>query len=151
MSLFTIFKIANQGMTAQRERLEAASANLANANSTRTATGKPYQRRDVVFNSQDISENWQNNLSQASLLDRPELASQGVRSEVVLADENQFVMQYQPGHPDADENGYVKLPDVDPLEETVNMMSAARSFEANSTVFNTAKELARISINLGDA
>jgi len=151
MSLFTIFKIANQGMTAQRERLEAASANLANANSTRTATGKPYQRRDVVFNSQDVSENWQASLTQASLFDGPELASQGVKSEVVIADENQYVMQYQPGHPDADENGYVKLPDVDPLEETVNMMSAARSFEANSTVFNTAKELARLSINLGDA
>ena len=59
-------------------------------------------------------------------------------------------MQYQPGHPDADANGYVKMPDVDPLEETVNMMSAARSFEANATVFNTAKELARVSLNLGE-
>ena len=81
----------------------------------------------------------------------PNNKSQGVKSEVVMADENQYVMQYQPGHPDADENGYVKMPDVDPLEETVNMMSAARSFEANATVFNTAKELARISLNLGDA
>lgn len=151
MSLFTIFKIANQGMTAQRERLEAASANLANANSTRTPTGKPYQRRDVVFTTQDVRENWQTVSAQKSLFDEPDTISQGVISEVQLADENQYVMQYQPGHPDADANGYVKLPDVDPLEETVNMMSAARSFEANSTVFNTAKELARISINLGDA
>lgn len=151
MSLFTIFKIANQGMTAQRERLEAASANLANANSTRTQTGKPYQRRDVVFTSQDISENWQTSAANSGLFDQPSDLSQGVKSEVVMADENQYVMQYQPGHPDADANGYVRMPDVDPLEETVNMMSAARSFEANSTVFNTAKELARISINLGDA
>jgi flagellar basal-body rod protein FlgC len=151
MSLFTIFKIATQGMTAQRERLEAASANLANANSTRTATGKPYQRRDVVFTAQEVAENWQSNFAQKSLFDQTDSISQGVKSEVQLADENQFVTQYQPGHPDADANGYVKLPDVDPLEETVNMMSAARSFEANSTVFNTAKELARISINLGDA
>jgi flagellar basal-body rod protein FlgC len=151
MSLFTIFKIASQGMTSQRERLEAASANLANANSTRTQTGKPYQRRDVVFSAQDISENWQQSAAQSGLFDQPDTASQGVKSEVVMADENQYVMQYQPGHPDADENGYVKMPDVDPLEETVNMMSAARSFEANSTVFNTAKELARVSINLGDA
>lgn len=137
-------------MTSQRERLEAASANLANANSTRTATGKPYQRRDIVFSSLDINENWQLSATQSGLFDQ-NTGSQGVKSEVVIADENQFIMQYQPGHPDADANGYVKMPDVDPLEETVNMMSAARSFEANSTVFNTAKELARISINLGDA
>lgn len=138
-------------MTAQRERLEAASANLANANSTRTASGKPYQRRDIVFTAQDIQEEWRSSASQNGLLADNGPAPQGVRSEVVMADENQFVMQYQPGHPDADANGYVKMPDVDPLEETVNMMSAARSFEANATVFNTAKELARISVNLGDA
>ncbi len=150
MSLFSIFKIASQGMTAQRERLEAASANLANANSTRTQTGKPYQRRDVVFTAQDLNEKWQSDFS-SNLFDGNGNVSQTVKSEVVLANENQSVMQYQPGHPDADANGYVKMPDVDPLEETVNMMSAARSFEANATVFNTAKELARVSINLGDA
>ena len=138
-------------MTVQRERLEAASANLANANSTRTSTGKPYQRRDIVFTAQDLKEEWRSSAAQNGLFDENGPVSQGVRSEVVLADENQFVMQYQPGHPDADANGYVKMPDVDPLEETVNMMSAARSFEANATVFNTAKELARVSINLGDA
>jgi len=151
MSLFSIFKISSQGMSAQRERLEAASANLANANSTRTATGKPYQRRDVIFTAQELNEKWQTEFGQGSLFDQSNVNAQTVKSEVVLADENQYVMQYQPGHPDADENGYVKLPDVDPLEETVNMMSAARSFEANATVFNTAKELARVSLNLGDA
>lgn len=151
MSLFTIFKISSQGMTAQRQRLEASSANLANANSTRTESGKPYQRRDVIFQTQNINEAWNENAISKGLLGDDEMIPQGVSSEVVLADENQFITQYQPGHPDADENGYVKLPDVDPLEETVNMMSAARSFEANATVFNTAKELARISLNLGDA
>ena len=153
MSLFTIFKIASQGMTAQRERLEAASANLANSNSTRAENGKPYQRRDIVFTAQGINEEWQTTAAQNGLIDGNANGniSQGVKSEVVLADENQSVMQYLPGHPDADANGYVKMPDVDPLEETVNMISAARSFEANATVFNTAKELARVSINLGDA
>ena len=150
MSLFSIFKIASQGMTAQRERLEASSANLANANTTRTATGKPYQRRDVIFSAQDINEAWTETAEQNGLT-APNNKSQGVKSEIVLADENRFQMQYQPGHPDADADGYVKMPDVDPLEETVNMMSAARSFEANATVFSTAKELARVSLNLGDA
>ena len=136
-------------MTAQRERLEAAAANLANANSTRTSNGKFYQRRDVIFSAQDIKEEWMENTAQNGFLDiKP---AQGVKSEIALASEDQFQMQYQPGHPDADANGYVKLPDVDPLEETINMMSASRSFEANATVFNTAKELARISLNLNDA
>jgi flagellar basal-body rod protein FlgC len=147
MSLYSIFKIASQGMTAQRERLEAASANLANANSTRTASGKPYQRRDVVFTAIDINEEWRRSSSD---LDSSRLKPQGVTAEVVVADENARVSQYQPGHADADANGYVQLPDVDPLEETVNMMSAARAFEANATVFSTAKELARVSLNLGD-
>ena len=140
-------------MTAQRERLEAASANLANSNSTRAENGKPYQRRDIVFTAQGINEEWQTTAAQNGLLDGNTNGgtAQGVKSEVVLADENQSVMQYLPGHPDADANGYVKMPDVDPLEETVNMISAARSFESNATVFNTAKELARVSINLGDA
>jgi flagellar basal-body rod protein FlgC len=150
MSLFTIFKISSQGMTAQRQRLEASAANLANANSTRTETGKPYQRRDVIFQAQNVGETWTESALASGLLG-DEKTPQGVSSEVVLADENQFITQYQPGHPDADANGYVKLPDVDPLEETVNMMSAARSFEANATVFNTAKEMARISLNLSDA
>ena len=136
-------------MTAQRERLEAASANLANSNTTRAENGNPYRRRDIVFNAQDVNNSWTNIAGQNGLLESG--SSQGVKSEIVLANENEYVLQYQPGHPDADENGYVKMPDVDPLEETVNMMSAARSFEANATVFNTAKELARVSLNLGDA
>jgi len=151
MSVFNIFKIASQGMTAQRERLEAASANLANSNSTRSANGKPYQRRDVVFTAQELPGSWSAAASQTGLLDSPQAPMQGVKSEVVVAKDDNFVTQYQPGHPDADANGYVRLPDVDPLEETVNMLSAARSFEANATVFNTAKEIARVSLSLGDA
>ena len=138
-------------MTAQRERLEAASANLANANSTRTASGKPYQRRDIIFTAQSVSDKWQENASQNGLLDKNAAAPMGVKSEVVLAGENSYVRQYMPGHPDADADGYVNMPDVNPIEETVNMMSAARSFESNATVFNTAKEIAKVSLNLGDA
>ncbi len=151
MSLFTIFKISSQGMTTQRERLEAASSNLANANTTRTSTGNPYQRRDIIFTPQNVNDLWTENAIQNGLFDVNSASPQGVKSEIVMANENQYVLQYQPGHPDADANGYLKMPDVDPLEETVNMMSAARSFEANATVFNTAKELARVSLNLADA
>lgn len=152
MSLFTIFKISSQGMSAQRSRLEAAAANLANANTTRTNSGKPYQRRDVIFEAKEIEESWRKNaISKGIFKASDENPAIGVESRVELAKEDDFKLQYQPGHPDADENGYIKLPAVEPLEETVNMMSAARSFEANATVFNTAKELAKVSINLGDA
>ncbi|NNE65139.1 MAG: flagellar basal body rod protein FlgC [Pyrinomonadaceae bacterium] len=150
MSVFTIFKIASEGMTAQRERLEAAAANLANANSTRSSDGTIYRRRDVVMNATEISESWRSNAEKKGIF-ADESAAVGVSTEVKLADEDQYIQTYKPGHPDADENGYVKMPNVQPLEETVNMMSAARSFEANATVFNTAKELARVSISLGDA
>lgn len=151
MSLYTIFQIASQGMSAQRLRLEAASANLANANSTRAENGKPYQRRDVVFTATDIREEWRSNAEQNGIFNLGDQRPQGVSSEVILSDENQTAMQYMPGSPEADANGYVRMPDVDPIEETVNMMSAARSFEANATVFNTAKDLAKVSLNLGDA
>lgn len=153
MSLFTIFNIASQGMTAQRERLEAASSNLANSNTTRTAEGGPYRRRDVVFETAEQAP-----LPQArfgSIFDDVALEvgqpAPGVKSTTLVAQTDNGVRRFDPGHPDADADGYVTLPDVDPLEETVNMMSAARSFEANSTAFNVAKEMARASLKLGDA
>src|ERR1700755_2357714 len=102
MSLFSIFKISSQGMTAQRERLEAASANLANSNTTRTAEGGPYRRRDVVFTTQEINNQWSENAMQSGLFGSDPNSGQGVKSEVVISDANQFQMQYQPGHPDAD-------------------------------------------------
>ncbi|NNF00716.1 MAG: flagellar basal body rod protein FlgC [Pyrinomonadaceae bacterium] len=150
MSLLNILKIASQGMSAQRQRLEVSAANLANANTTRTASGKPYQRRDIVFEAKEINEAWKTSASRNGLIDSDQKAV-GVESKITVADVDQYIRTHQPGHPDADERGYVNMPDVDPLEETVNMMSAARSFESNATVFNTAKELARVSLNLGDA
>jgi flagellar basal-body rod protein FlgC len=154
MSLFNVFQIASQGMTAQRERLEAASANLANSETTRTADGGPYRRRDVVFEATAVDNaglsstfGW----SFDSVLQDAGQPAQGVRATTLVSQLNNGVRRFEPNHPDADANGYVMLPDVDPLEETVNMMSAARSFEANSTVFSTAKEMARASLKLGDA
>jgi flagellar basal-body rod protein FlgC len=154
MSLFNIFQIASQGMTAQRERLEAASANLANSETTRTAEGGPYRRRDVVFEAGAVespslssSFNW----SFDNVLQDAGQAPQGVRATVQVSESNNGMRRFEPNHPDADAGGYVMLPDVDPLAETINMMSAARSFEANSTAFNTAKEMARASLKLGEA
>jgi flagellar basal-body rod protein FlgC len=149
MSLFNVFKLSSQGMSAQRARLESATANLANANTTRTPAGGPYRRRDTVFEtisthdgeegfSSIFNDSWSNG------------GSEGVRAYTLLADATEVIERYQPGHPDADANGIVTLPEVDALEETVNILSAARSFEANATAFNTAKELARASLKLGE-
>jgi flagellar basal-body rod protein FlgC len=155
MSLFNIFQIASQGMTAQRERLEAASANLANSETTRTAEGGAYRRRDVVFEAGAVDNGGLSSTpfgwSFDSVLQDAGEASQGVKATTMVAQSSNGVRRFEPNHPDADKDGYVTLPDVDPLEETVNMMSAARSFEANSTAFNTAKEMARASLRLGDA
>jgi flagellar basal-body rod protein FlgC len=154
MSLFNIFQISSQGMTAQRERLEAASADLANSNTTRTAEGGAYRRRDVVFESSDVVSP-QPTTRFGSLFDDISVEvgqpAQGVKSTTLVAQSDNGARRFDPSHPDADANGYVTMPDVDPLEETVNMMSAARSFEANSTAFNVAKEMARASLKLGDS
>ena len=140
-------------MTEQRERLEAASANLANSNTTRTAEGGAYRRRDVVFESSELISPQPTRFG--SLFDDISVEvgqpAQGVKSTTLIAQSDNGVRRYDPSHPDADANGYVTMPDVDPLEETVNMMSAARSFEANSTAFNVAKEMARASLKLGDS
>lgn len=165
MSLFTIFEISAQGMSAQRTRLEAAASNLANAHTTRTAEGGPYRRRDVYFATiavrdkvldsgspfgSGFSEMFKQSLfSEAEEL-RRDGAGNGVESSLALAGPDEISKRFDPGHPDADADGYVSLPEVDPLEETVNMLSAARSFEANATAFNTAKELARATLRLAE-
>ncbi len=141
-------------MTAQRQRLEAATSNLANANTTRTAEGGPYRRRDVVLETMPLETPGSSfNSPFESLLVESAAGSpgRGVSATTVVAEEAQGIKRFDPGHPDADAEGYVTLPDVDPLEETVNMLSAARAFEANVTAFNTAKEMARASLKLGEA
>jgi len=154
MSLLDVFQISSQGMTAQRTRLEVASSNLANSNTTRTAEGGPYRRRDVVLESAPV-DNATSTFGSSfdnAWTDAPEQQiQQGVRSTTLVSQANTGIKRYQPDHPDADASGYVTMPDVDPLEETVNMMSAARAFEANATAFNTAKEMVRASLKLGDA
>lgn len=160
MSLFNVYKIAVQGMTAQRERLEASASNLANANTTRTPAGGPYRRRDTIFEAIAIEqpstgfnavfERTRSLFDDAWPGDGTDGQPRGVQVTTQLAEATEVTKRYQPNHPDADANGMVALPEVDPLEETVNILSAARSFEANATAFNTAKELSRASLRLGD-
>lgn len=151
MSLNTIFQISAQAMTAQRERLEAATANLANSNTTRTSEGGPYRRRDVVFEALPIEPpiTGFNDIFVSFRREQNMLPS--VRATSFTAQQDNGVKRYQPDHPDADSEGYLRMPDVDPLEEMVNVMSASRAFEASATVFNTAKEMIRTSLKLSEA
>src|ERR1043166_5061049 len=107
MSLANIFQTASQGMTAQRERRETASANLANANTTRTAEGGPYHRRDVVLEATPFE------LPGSVFDSEAQPVSQGVRATTLMSETNNGMRRYQPDHPDADPQGYVTMPDVD--------------------------------------
>ena len=139
MGLLDSMTIASQGMTAERTRLEVIASNLANSNTTRTAEGGPYKRRDVIFSSTDLSSDF------GSELDR---ASHGVQVQEIVPDNSAPVRRYEPGHPDADSQGYVSMPNINPLEETVNMMTATRAYQSNLTVFNAAKDMARATIDI---
>lgn len=151
MSLTTIFQVSSQAMTAQRERLEASVGNLANANTTRTSTGGAYQRRNVVFQAVTVDPTSENKLFNSFQDEATEQTNIGVQAYTYTAPASSNNRQYQPYHPDADKDGYVTLPDVDPLEESVNIISASRAFEANATAFNTAKDLVKAILKLGES
>ena len=145
MGFETMMGISAGGMSAQRFRLNVIASNLANQNTTRTPEGGPYRRRDVVF-ATALSES-EEKIS-GSLSTAPENPALSVKVVDVITDPTPPVMKYQPGHPDADKNGYVAYPNVNTFEEMVNMLSATRSYEANATIMKNAKEMADKTIDL---
>ena len=126
------FGILSSGMSAQRERLDLVGSNLANANTTRTQEGGPYQRRVAIFEALGDDQN-----------------PSGVAVSEVRLDQNPGPVVYDPSHPDADADGMVHMPNVNVVEEMVDMMTASRSFEANSQAFQTLRDMVSQSINLG--
>jgi flagellar basal-body rod protein FlgC len=147
MSLLQAIKISASGLVAERARLEVAVENLANAHTTRTVSGGPYRRRDVVFQAYPMGASFAEELDHASATEEP----LGVRVSAILHDPAPPMRVYDPGHPDADAEGYVSLPNVNPVEEMVNIVSAARSFESNLTAITMTRELVERSIELGRA
>ena len=141
MSMFTGFKILGSGMSAQRTRLNVTSSNLANANTTRTEDGEAYRRRDPVFSAMQIEGLDPNGIGNEAL--------QGVEVVDIDIDEGPLPTVYNPGHPDADADGYVEMPNVNVVEEMVNMITASRSFEANATAFQTLRDMMNRSIDMG--
>ncbi len=161
MAYLSSFDISSYGLSAQRFRMEVISSNIANANTTRTSEGGPYQRRDVVFKATDFNKTLndklasQNNLlSYENPLDDPFLqenadpAIMSVAVDKVVRDESEFRYKYDPTHPDANEEGYVAYPNINPVIEMSNLIEATRAYQANVSAFQSAKSIAQNAIDL---
>ena len=144
MDFETALKISGSGMSAQRTWMNVLSANLANANTTKPASGKPSERRTVVYESSPTVESFDQALNE-SLEDE----LQGVRVANIVSDKRDFRQVYDPGHPDADANGVLQMPNITAVEEMTNMVVASRSYEANLTALNNAKMMALKAIEIG--
>src|SRR5579863_2648785 len=142
MSLFSALSIGASGMAAQRLRAEALTENLANAETTRTPEGGPYRRKDVVFESADVSSPF------SSVFDSQVQAVSGVAISDIVTDTSEPERRYMPGHPDADANGYVAFPRVNPAEDMVDLMGAARNYEANVAAIGAVKDMIQRSLDL---
>ena len=143
--LYSAMDVSASVLTAQRKRLEILVRNIANAQTTRTAEGGPYRRKDVVFVTRPMRSFGEFLLEVGEGMD----VLEGVEIDRVVTDTSPPLMRYEPGHPDANEEGYVAYPNINPLEEMANLLSATRSFEANVRAFEAIKELVRRSIELG--
>jgi flagellar basal-body rod protein FlgC len=142
MSLFTAISISASGLEAQRSRAEIITENLANADTTRTPEGGPYKRKDTVFTTSPVALSFSDALSAAT--DR----SQGVSVSDITVDDRDPERRYMPGHPDADPQGYVAFPRVDPAEEMVDLMSASRGYQANVAAISSIKDMIARSIDI---
>jgi len=135
MSLFKIFEVSGSGVSAQSQRLNVVSSNLANADSATGPDGKPYRARQVMF--------------QSVPLESGSMQSTGVRVSGVVEDDSPMRRVHDPAHPLADTSGYVTLPNVNVVDEMVNMISASRSYQTNIEVMNTAKSMLLKVLTLG--
>ena len=133
MSLFNVFNVAGSAMSAQAQRLNVVSSNLANADSVTSSDGAPYKAKQVVFSAVPTGNN----------------AATGVKVQEVVEDPNPPKLMYDPKHPLADEKGYVAMPNVNVVEEMVNMISASRSYQTNVETMNAAKTMLLKTLAIG--
>jgi flagellar basal-body rod protein FlgC len=140
--MFRGFDIAASGMAAQRARMNVVSSNLANASTTRTREGGAYQRQEIVFEA--VARDAGMPLDGADGVE-----GEGVRVVGIEKDKSPGPLVYDPGHPDADADGNVRLPNVNLVEEMVDMISASRSFEASAQAFNTVRDMAIRALDIG--
>ena len=142
MSLFSAIAVSATGMQAQRTRAEIITENLANADTTRTPAGGPYKRKDTVFTTAPAGNSFADFMSLAAG------QHEGVSVSEIAVDERDPERRYLPGHPDADPQGYVGFPRINPAEEMVDLMSASRGYQANVAAITAVKEMIAKSIEI---
>jgi flagellar basal-body rod protein FlgC len=143
MGLFDALQISGSGLSAERLRMDVTAENLANAQSTRAADGQPYKRKEVVLQAVDGQSGFADALAAANGASGTSTNGQtpGVKVAAITEDATPGNRVYDPGHPDADANGYVTMPNVDTVTEMVDLMSEQRSYEANVTAMTSAKTM----------
>jgi flagellar basal-body rod protein FlgC len=140
MNLITAIDVNASGLSAQRKRVELSSSNLANSQTTRTAEGGPYRRKDVVFQTNSFEESLGSFMGEGVT---------GVEASDVVEDPRPFDRRYEPGHPDADADGYVAYPNVNVMEEMANLVEGSRSYEANLAAINIVKTMINRTLDIG--
>ena len=145
MDLTGTLAISGSALSAERLRLDAIASNLANASTTRTPEGGPYRRRNVVFAAEPLENDFGETL--ASLAEQG--AHEGVTVTDVVEDRTPPRMVFDPSHPDANADGYVAYPNVDPMAETIDLMAATRAYEANVQVVNATRRMAEAALGIG--
>ena len=146
MSMFKAFDINASGMTAQRLRMDIISENVANAQSTRTEDGTPYRRKVVTFEQKGSQTKFSRVLNKHF----DKYSGEGVRVSGVYEDTwTEMKLVYDPSHPDANEDGYVEMPNVNPITEMTNLIDASRAWEANNTAFTASKSMALKALQMG--
>jgi flagellar basal-body rod protein FlgC len=142
MNLFGMLAVSGSALTAERQRAEVVTSNMANMETTRTPEGGPYRRQLVVFRSRRMPH------FPALLAGFGNVSARGVRVDQVIADAKPPLQRFQPGHPDADPRGYVSYPAVDPVEETADLMGAVRAYELNASAVQSTKTMIQQSLDL---
>jgi flagellar basal-body rod protein FlgC len=142
MSLFGLFSVSSSGLEAQRIRTQLLVENIANAETTRTPGGGPYRRKDAVFTTEAMTDQF------SSVLDAEMAPMTGVAVREVVVDESAPDRRYLPMHPDADKDGYVSFPKLNPAEEMVDLMGASRGYQANVSAISAVKDMIQRSIDL---
>lgn len=154
MSIFDTMRVSASGLTAQRLRMDVIASNVANADTTRTPEGGPYQRREVIFSATEPSGSITdpNGFQRLSATSSPaESIGQGVAVSGIRADADAVKRVYDPSNPDAGADGYVLSPDIDVVTEMTDMLAANRAYEANVTVLNAVKSMASRALSIGRA
>lgn len=161
MAYLSDFDISGYGLSAQRFRMNVISSNIANANTTRTAEGGPYRRREVIFKAIDFDKQLNNTINSKNDLlqnenplddpdapDFPKPALMSVIVDKVVRDDKDFKLKFDPNHPDADAKGYIMLPNINPVIEMADLIEATRAYQANVSAFQSAKTIANSAIDM---